>query len=131
MTEPAAYPRFEGGFPFLVLYAGQPKAEAALDYLVVTLRSSGNTDNTKVNDALADIARYFDWKASAHPPEPVLPATIPPDYRLYTGCHHALHEGCEKCVCPTCGTPACQLSHNDGPKFWLPLTALFTALANG
>lgn len=41
------------------------------------------------------------------------------DYRLMTGCAHALHETCPRCVCPSCGTRAIQTDELG----WVPVPA--------
>ena len=41
------------------------------------------------------------------------------EYRDLTGCEHAIHESCDKCVCPTCRTRAVQTKELG----WMPVTA--------
>jgi hypothetical protein len=45
-------------------------------------------------------------------------------YREITGCAHAIHEECPRCICPTCGTRAVQ-SRELG---WLPFSERLAAL---
>lgn len=45
------------------------------------------------------------------------------DPRPFAGCGHSITEACEKCVCPTCRTPAVELKELG----WIPVSALAAA----
>ncbi len=59
------------------------------------------------------------------PPTDGRDSAAPVEYRDITGCSHALHEGCEVCSCPTCGTRSAVVSHKaSSATFRLPITAI-------
>lgn len=52
------------------------------------------------------------------------------EYRDVTGCEHGLHEVCDKCLCPTCGTRSAELTFEKAPgKVRLPIPAIRAAMA--